>query len=210
MTTQSEMLEEFFKTRLGYFLVPDLVRLRDEVRPRGDGDRGGCTTATAMLVFSSLDLIGYLIRPTEGAKKEETKKNIVFALSQDAALFPAEYELVAKAIVKLFRHGVMHQLFPKACGISKPSPKNNHLVFWMDETTPHLNVDVLVDDLLVAINRLRERAQTESDMASRMESRLAALKEDDSKRLEDMLHKGYISFDRERLVCTTTTTTTTA
>ncbi len=201
MTTKHKILEEFFTERLERFLIPDLVRLRTEIRPRGD--QQGCTVATAMLAFATLDLVGYLIRPDE-AKKEATTGNITHALSRKAALFPLQYAEAAEAIVKLYRNGVMHQLFPKSCGISKPSPANEQIFFFIDGNTPHLNVDVLVDDLLKALETLKERAESDSELASRMEERILSLQCEDRK----CRRENAIAVKEALRVCPKTTTTT--
>jgi len=204
-------LDDFFSTALDYYLIPDLVRLRKEIRPdRGPKkDQEGCTIATAMFVFSLLDLIGFLIRPDASPCKTDTHRNIAEALCKDADLFPERYSKDTPVLVKLFRHGMMHQVFPKACGISKPYPPNRELIFYSADGTPNLNVDVLVDDLLKAFKRLRKRVAEDEPLATTMERRLVFLQQEDSALMQKMKRKGVFPESGAGSMSVTTVTTTT-
>ena len=205
MKNNNITLADFFKTVISYYLIPDLKRLRHEIRPRGEQEQAGCTIATAMMAISVLDLFGYLMRPEENAKKRETKKNIEHFLI-DTALFPEVYNNESDIIVELFRHGIMHQIFPKACGIAKTNPANDKIIFFTDENTPNLNVDVLVDDLLAALEKLQIKVESDSILAQRMNHRLEQMQQEDIKKLKTVCNGRDCSMD----VLFHTTTTTTA
>ena len=151
MTTHPN-LHVFLTYSVTDYILPDFKRLREEVRPDQDG-KGlrGCTIPTAMFAFSVLDLVGFLMRPDSNAKRAETSKNISSLFSVAAGLFPSEYESSSEVLIKLFRHGLMHQVFPKACGIAKTPPSSNLPLIFFQSNTPNLNVDRLVDDLVKAL-----------------------------------------------------------
>jgi hypothetical protein len=206
MKSTYPVLADFFTTALHYYLIPDLIRLRREVRPKGAKE--GCTIATASLVFSLLDLVGFLMRPDPKAKKTESTKNISFALAPSAGLFTPTYAAASPVLVGLFRHGITHQVFPKACGISKPNTPLP-LIFSTDGSTPSLNVDVLVDDLLSALVCLEQKANATPSLAARMEGRLVMLQKEDNQELLKLRQNGVIGKVCQGLHPTATTTTTT-
>jgi hypothetical protein len=192
MKRDHEMLF-WFLWALNHYIVPDLFRLRREVRPRAGG-KAACTIPTALFAFSILDLLGFLMRPAPASKKQ-SEKNICFACSTAAGLFPAEYDRVSEVLVQLFRHGLTHQIFPKASGVSKPNPADKKpLIFFLDGSIPNLNVDRLVDDLLSAMRKFRalaSDAQSEP-LARQMNDRLLQLEKEDRDRLRAMQDKGLL------------------
>jgi hypothetical protein len=191
MTTDCKALSSFLSA-LDYYIVPDLVRLRRDVRPRGRGGTEGCTIPTALFAFSILDLLGFLMRPAP-ASKVQSEKNIRFACSAAAGLFPAEYDRISEALVHLFRHGLTHQIFPKASGVSKPAD-TRPLIFFLDGPVPSLNVDRFVDDLLEAIKKFKSAAAGQgSPLAKQINDRLLKLQKDDYERLQEMRQKGLVT-----------------
>ena len=205
MTNNNTALANFFKTVISYYIVPDLKRLRHEVRPQGEQAQAGCAIPTAMLAISVLDILGYLMRTEVNAKKHETGKNIKHFLC-NTSLFPNVYEKWSDIIVELFRHGIMHQIFPKACGIAKPSPANHQIIFYTDKDTPNLNVDVLVDDLLTALEKLQTMVQSDPDLAQRMNQRLELIQKDDIEARQTELKDVKLHCPPDVLFTTTTTT----
>jgi hypothetical protein len=203
VATAKDRVLNFFDDEIEKFLVQDIERLTNEIRPDSDGLRG-CTVPLAMMLFATIDFFGYLVRDDlrkgQGSKKKsrskkpekpktmdenegktDNTKSSMYLLSQ-AGLFPDEYSAKSEAIVHLFRHGLMHQVFPKASGIAKwgldeplidPSP------------TPVLNVDVLARDVVQALRKLRSRIATaqNDDLADRMNRRLDILANDDREEL---------------------------
>ena len=194
MNTKCPNLENFLIYDINDYILPDVKRLREEVRP--DPDRKalrGCTVPTGMFAFAILDLVGFLMRPEPDAKREETTKNITFILSSTAGLFPNEYEKSTSLLIKLFRHGLMHQVFPKASGVAKiPKHIKLPLVFYQPKGLPNLNVDKLADDLIIALTSLEKCVKTDDVLAYRMEQRIAFLIDEDFKLLEEMRQKGLV------------------
>ncbi len=167
----------FLSDEVERYVIGDLTRL-SEIRPdEGTGLRG-CTIPQAMLVFAILDLFGYLINEDPRAKKDSTSQNYAAVFSSRHGLFPVQYEKETKRIVKLFRHGMMHQFFPKASAVAKLGA-NMPLILPQD--TPCLNVDKLSEDVVNAIRELRQRFASGNydDLAERFNDRLALLAKED-------------------------------
>jgi len=170
-------MRNFFDNEISNFVLPDIDRLTNEIRPNDQGLRG-CTVPLAMLLFSLIDLLGFLMRPDQNANKRKTRRNFEYLLSE-SRYFSETYAENWKMILELFRHGIMHQFFPKASGITKAG-RNTPLIF-MHEDKPTLNVDALSTDLVEAINRIRGDiiSGSGSDLIVRMNDRLGKLAKDD-------------------------------
>jgi hypothetical protein len=190
MTGDYKALSSFLKV-LDLYIVPDLRVLR-KIRPQGHKGVEACTIPTAMFASSILDLLGFLIRPPR-ANKNHTEENICFACSPKAGLLPAEYDGVSKALVCMFRHGLMHQIFVKASGVSKPM-ETRPLIFYLDRPSPILNVDRFVDDLLEAVQKFRSLACPNQGnvLAKQVNDRLHQLQKEDLNLLRDIQRKGII------------------
>lgn len=186
-----QRLQNFFNNEVAMYVLPDIDRLTNEIRPDPNNKNlRGCTVPLAMMLFAIIDLFGFLMRDSEKAKKTETIENFQYLFSQKNKYFPKIYADNFQKIVKLFRHGLIHQFFPKASGITKAGP-NSPLIFESDNI-PHLNVDILSKDLVKAISQIKEDINKGKDkkLIMRMNKRLNMLAEDDYKDL-NKLNKSY-------------------
>ena len=104
-----------FDTEVSMYILKDIDKL-NEIRPDKEG-LCGCTVPLAMMLFAVIDFFGYLTRDDSNPKKTDTLANFKYLFSEKAAFFPKIYEDNCDKIVKLFRHGLIHQFFPKASGI---------------------------------------------------------------------------------------------
>jgi hypothetical protein len=184
-SSAKERLQNFFDAEISMYVLPDIDRLTNEIRPDNRGLRG-CTIPLAMLLFAVIDLFGFLMRPDERANKRKTWKNFKYLLSQKSGYFPRTYDDNWKKIMGLFRHGVMHQFFPKASGIAKAGP--NRPLIYEENNIPVLNIDILSRDLVQAIDQIRRDVVdgTDQELVVRMNSRLDSLAEDDYQELEEL------------------------
>ena len=175
----------FFQNEIDKYLVGDLTRL-SEIHPDRKTGLRGCTIPQALLVFSIIDLLGFLINEDPNARKEATASNYKALFSSKQQLFPREYEAEADKIIKLFRHGITHQVFPKASGIAK-LPNDSRLI--IDGVVPCLNADKITRDLLGAIKRLTVKIENEEsgELVERMNDRLNKLASDDFLQLSKLL-----------------------
>ena len=145
-----QRMQNFFDNEICTFVLPDIDRLTNEIRPNEQG-LGGCTVPLAMILFSLIDLFGFLMRPDQNANKRNTRRNFEHLLSE-SRYFSETYTENWHMILSLFRHGIMHQFFPKASGIAKAGT-NTPLIF-NHENIPTLNVDVFSPDLVQRLIRL--------------------------------------------------------
>jgi len=176
MNDLNEKVRGFFNHDIGKMIVPDLQRLRREIRPDRSG-LAGCTVPTAMFAFAVLDLVGYLTREDPNARRDQTEKNIQHALSRFS---PLEYSRYADLLIKLVRHGIVHQALPKAAGIAKADAAR--LVTFGSRGIPGVNVDRLVDDLLEVLGALETevRSAPNGQLARRMKCRVEELQKTDA------------------------------
>lgn len=144
-------IEAWFDTEIDLYVVTDLKSLLSiELDERGFG---GCAVPLAQTLFAFLDVTGFLLRSDPSAKKSETSSNI-YALLESKLFLPTEYQAERERLVKLFRHGVVHQFFPKASGICRGGDAPLITI----QGVPVLNVDRFARDVLAAIPLLREHA----------------------------------------------------
>jgi len=92
-------------------IIGDL-KILDTIQPETNGN--GCTVPTAMLILSSLDFIGFLLRDT--GKIDDTEGNITTALEYKNyfTLYTPE---VIKTLCIFYRHGIMHTFYPRQTSI---------------------------------------------------------------------------------------------
>ena len=172
-----QRMENFFNNEISIYVLPDIDRLTNEIRPDGNGQRG-CTVPLAMMLFSLIDVFGFLIRPDENANKKKTRRNFEYFLSQ-SFYFPQTYRSNWNMILTIFRHKVTHQFFPGSSGVAKAGP-NEPLIFRYDGNHI-LNIDILSADVVSAINQIRASilSGNDSDLILRMNNRLDELAHDD-------------------------------
>lgn len=177
MNGHQQRMQSFFDNEICNFVLPDIDRLTNEIRPNEQGLRG-CAVPLSMMLFSLIDLFGFLMQPDQNANKRNTRRNFEYLLSE-SGYFTETYSANLHMILTLFRHGIMHQFFPKASGIAKAGD-NKPLIF-VNENIPTLNVDVLSADLVRAIDHIRANVLNgnDSDLILRMNNRLDELAQDD-------------------------------
>ena len=168
---------EFFDNEISHYVLPDIERLTNEIGPNHK-DPGGCTIPLALTLFSLIDLFAFLITTDQKADKRKTERNYQYFLA-DSGYFPKHYTDNWERILKLFRHGLTHQYFPKASGI-KRAGSCKPLVY-KQNSIPVLNVDVLSKDVVDSINLIRADIIENKDrnLILRMNSRLDSLAKDD-------------------------------
>ena len=104
---QSNLLK-YFRETIEPYLLGDLRRLK-EIEPNLNGEQA-CAIPQLMLILSSMDHLGQLM----SSLSRDSSGIGVFIKKYCKDLKP-----VAKILIKLFRHGVMHHFFPKVLGINK-------------------------------------------------------------------------------------------
>ena len=188
MDMKQKRVLSFFDVEIGQFILGDLDMLA-HIRPHPSTQLGGCTAPQAMLIFAVLDLLGFLINDDPNARKTETAKNFQVIFSSELELFPEIYQAATDVLVKLFRHGIVHQFFPKASGMGK---YGSSLPFILrSRQIPTLNIDRLTEDFTNAVRVLRERIASGryNALAERINHRLDGLAHDDYKDLQELIEE---------------------
>lgn len=158
--SRNEIIQNIFEEHIFKDVLTDL-KILDSIQPEIYGN--SCAVPTAMLIFSTLDFIGYMLR--EKGSWRDSSANIQVALRYKN-YFPKSYEQLAKVAGKAYRHGMMHGFYPQEYnsqlyGIHK---SKNKCLF---ENIPSpigiirsLNVNVLSEDFKIFINSLYEEIRT--------------------------------------------------
>jgi hypothetical protein len=181
-----ERIIGFFNKEVSMYILRDIDRLTNEIRPDKDTGLRGCTVPLAMMLFAVIDLFGYLTRDDENPRKTDTLGNFKYLMSEKANLFPKIYNDNYEKIVKLFRHGLIHQFFSKASGISKAG-LGNPLIFESSGIS-NLNVDVLSKGVQDALEKIKKSIAENRDnnLFERMNSRLDKLAKEDYETLNSL------------------------
>ena len=177
VTEHQRRIEQFFQNEIRNYVLGDL----DSMKELNKRERGWCAVPLGQLLFSVIDLFGFLIRPEQNALKKHTLHNIR-ALVCDVDLFPdSNYQPWADRLVTQFRHGLIHQFFPKASCIARLGESADLIMPGTGLVT--LNVDRLEADLRRALSTLSNRALgvDGAALSERMSRRLDALAQDDWK-----------------------------
>jgi hypothetical protein len=174
----------FFDCEVSMYILKDIDKL-NAIKPNSDG-LGGCTVPLAMMLFAVIDLFGYLLRDDRNPDKKDTLGNFRYLMSGKVNLFPKMYNDDYKTIVKLFRHGLIHQFFPKASGIAKAG-LGKPLIF-ENSGILNLNVDVLSKDVKNALEKIKQSIAENRDnnLAERISERLDKLAKEDYQTLNSL------------------------
>jgi len=86
MDRKKERVLSFFDVEIGQFILGDLDVLA-HIRPHPSTQSGGCTVPQAMLIFTALDLLGFLVDDDPNARKTNTAKNYQAIFSSDLGFF---------------------------------------------------------------------------------------------------------------------------
>jgi len=169
-----ERLQKYFESEIPMYILSDLKSLENIQCDENNKGLGLCAIPQAMFLFSIVNLFGYLMKESE---KQQTREAFQYIFDVQCNLFPEIYFLNWEALLKLYRDGLMHQVFPKGCGISKG--KVIALLLKKDEKgrIVNLNVNVFTRDLKSAIEKIKIRITSEEciDLAIRMNERLDKL-----------------------------------
>ena len=163
---KKKQVEVFFKLFIKDYLVGDILIL-DTIRKDEDTGLGACTIPQAMAVISGIDLLGFLFGNNK--KVDDSEKHIFefYRITKDAYKNNPYNEEIIKKIV-LYRHGMMHNFFPKFksenIGICK-SESQELFIKSPPETLEieSLNVSILTRDFLLGVCLLEKMIMKSSN-----------------------------------------------
>ncbi len=90
------------------YIIGDLIAL-DEIQPDEEG-RNGCAIPTAMYILSAIEFIGFIVAKDNKIGNSEANIGAAFNYKN---YFPDIYRENSEKLVKVYRHGMMHSVFPK-------------------------------------------------------------------------------------------------
>lgn len=161
--SRNEIIQKIFEGHIFKDVLTDL-KILDSIQPEIHGN--SCAVPTAMLIFSTLDFIGYMLR--KRGSWSDSSANIKAALKYKN-YFPKSYDQLIKVVGTVYRNGMMHGFYPQEhnsqlYGIHKS--KNNCLFENLSSPIGNirsLNVNVLSEDFKKLINSLYEEIRTTQD-----------------------------------------------
>lgn len=111
------------------------------------------TIPFAMMIFSCMDVIGAILKD---GKPKATAQNIEgFYNYVDAKLSNDELD----CLVKLFRHGLAHNYFPKRGQAISYHSKNPDTLFFKKDSQICLNVNVLEQNFVEGFHKIKDSAE---------------------------------------------------
>lgn len=180
---------DYFENNIKKYVITDLIVLQNipdklseniEVRDKINNDAlGYCTIPQAMTVFSCMDILGFLLRPDTSQDdlslvKKQTSENIKYFLNQYYVRKGYIIENDIKPLTSLYRHGLMHQFFPKSVNIHKTPVRKTQPPFQVISYTVGknggssrrhcLNVSDFTECFLSALNDIRQDFDSEDDI----------------------------------------------
>ncbi len=120
---------------------------------------GGCSVPLTISVLSTMNQLGYLTSNKKVNEKETEyymKKFCGDWMSKANKLF--KKETFQKLIVRFYRHGMSHQFLPlRSMGITRDPKQKNILEFGSGEIYCAIQVKILAENLLQAIDLIYEK-----------------------------------------------------
>ena len=162
---QRNLIIRLFDENIYPHIIGDL-KILDTIQPKTHSN--SCAIPTAMLILSSLDILGFLLRDTGQIDKSEN--NITAALLHKDYFPTTKYQSdIIKSLCIFYRHGMMHGFYPrqttkKIYGIHKSD--GTILLEQLQYNGCNinsLNVNVLSNDFKSFIDKLYDEVSTTQD-----------------------------------------------
>jgi hypothetical protein len=184
---------QIYLDTISKYLVPEIKGLASK-RPDDKGYEG-YTIPLALTLFALIDVLGFLLREKDAKgkkpKPEETGKNFD-ALLAGSKYFPGIYseKKTWSVLLKVFRHGISHTLFPKVSGIGKHG-EEQLIAEDLNGCKFDLNVDRLTKDCLEAFKKIKLMVEEGADeeLINRIDERITQLYDEDLKKIEEIEKK---------------------
>ncbi len=190
-----ERVQKYLDT-ISKYLVPEIKGLASKT-PKADGSEG-YAVPLALTLFALIDVLGFLLRKKDAEgnkpKPQKTRENFRVLLA-GSNYFPEIYSEGKTwcVLLKIFRHGISHTLFPKVSGIAKLGEKQ---LITEDSSGCKfiLNVDRLTKDCLEAFEKIKLMVEEGDDeeLINRIDERLTQLYDEDSKDIERILKEIHL------------------
>jgi len=155
---KKRQVEEFFKLFVKNFLIGDLLIL-DKIKKNEISGLNACTIPQAMTVLSGIDLLGYLFGNNKKSDASEEHIKEFFRISDTYLSNKYDKNIIDKLV--MYRHGMMHNFFPKFrannIGICKNESEELFIKeIFADIEIESLNVSVLTKDFIFTVTKLEQ------------------------------------------------------
>lgn len=183
MNDKEWIKQVFFGEIIECYMLADLAKIEGNYDP--SNKCGNCNFPLALQIFSCMDFIGWLISEPKN-NTDETAKNIESFVS---SLFSPTRKMQVQEVTKfakIFRHGLSHEYFAKASGISRKGKEL--LSVDLDEEILVLDAGILLEEFRASIKRLRQRVENEPSLGSEIRTRYTEMQNDNS-----LVTRGIIS-----------------
>jgi hypothetical protein len=166
MEEKEKRVKQYFDTIISGYLVHDLQNLLDE--KLDTKHPGGCSAPLAMMVFSAMNILGYLTSSKNTGKIQdaETEECIKEFCNDWMAKINHIYKksTFQEILVNFFRHGLAHQFMSITSSAITRDPHHNKVIKIIknekDEKGIILQVKILANDFLEAINLLKKKIES--------------------------------------------------
>lgn len=178
----------YFEKNIQTYIITDLIVLQNipeklsesiEVWDKIQQNQlGYCTIPQAMAIFSYMDILGFLLRPNTSAEdlssKTQSNENIKCFLNKFYVSKRYILENDIQPLIKLYRHGMMHQFLPKNVHVYKNPVRNTQPPFKVIQHKEEinngtngrryvLNVSDFTECFLIVLSDIRKDFDSEDD-----------------------------------------------
>jgi len=163
-------LMQFIINNVDTYILGDLSELE-----KIENKQFTCAIPTAMLIFSTLDFIGFLLKKKGSKLKTAENLREIFC---NKKYFPKVYKDFIEILVKTYRHGIMHEFYPhndENCMYAFHKSANHSELFYNSnldgKEIVSLNVSVLADDFKNFLKTLKKeikQSHEDSVLVSKM------------------------------------------
>lgn len=165
---KKKQVQDFFKLFIKDYLIEDICIL-NKIKKNQDTGLGACAIPQAMAVLSGIDLLGLLFGNYKDTNDSEKHISEFYRITKSTYPDDRYDETVVKKLV-LYRHGMMHNFFPKYhaknIGICKSDSKKLFIKQTFNNTEiESLNVTFLTEDFLSVVSLLEKKIDESSDNA---------------------------------------------
>jgi len=173
------MNKEQFIEKLECWIKQDLINM---LGIKAINNCGGCNFPIVLYILTSMEWIGFIARDCNCTKsqRDATHENIGECLKYFNNPKYANKH-IKNIIIKIFRHGLVHQFGPKAAGISRGNCLEFAIYTYND--LPVIDADLFASDFIEAIDNCIEKVVQDDKFFNRVKEKLNYLFAEDKKDL---------------------------
>lgn len=152
-----EDIKMFFKIFIKGFLLGD-IKFLNQIKPNSETQLEGCTIPLAMAIISGADLLGYIFGDNKKVDESECHITEFYGIINPQFHVPYDSETISKIVS--YRHGMMHNFFPKFKNNSVGICKNeSSSLFIKNNEFESLNVTQFAKDFIIGVEYLEKKVE---------------------------------------------------